>query len=224
MITKRQITDKVFSIESDSWIQVQLAFCRLQEFYEGESTQKVSVKRIEELMEQYAEDSDQGTYSWFTDWAGFNVPGTIVRKFFKKASNLSKNERELKKLLTPLLKGREEFYIIGVKKGDMAAYEHEIAHGLYLTDKRYKREVKRFVSKLPKDLKKKMIKGLIDLGYKSTDREILMDEVHAFGGTGSFWELNGHLSLTAKEFSKLLDMQLFVMKQVSPLMKKAKLY
>jgi fructose-1-phosphate kinase PfkB-like protein len=73
--------------------------------------------------------------------------------------------------------------------------DHEIAHGLYFTNKTYKLRMDTLFNGIPNKVKEKIFKKLIKMGYVD-DKKILIDESQAFLSTGLY---NG---LDTKEIKK----------------------
>ena len=117
---------------------------RIQEFYESSIDGiRGAYFDIEEFMDAYAEE--HGTFSYFEDWIGFNLDNRSIRRFFKMfpTRRLTKKEKAFKKLITPLLKSRRKFSIIATYEKTTKPYttfEHELAHGLYYLEVKYKRK------------------------------------------------------------------------------------
>jgi hypothetical protein len=63
--------------------------------------------------------------------------------------------------------------------------DHEIAHGLYFTNKKYKRSCDILVSEIKKKDYNSIRKALIKMGY-TDDRKIIDDEIQAFFSTGLY--------------------------------------
>jgi hypothetical protein len=78
---------------------------------------------------------------------------------------------------------------------DLKTMDHEIAHGLYFTNKTYKLRMNTLFYGIPDKIKEKIFKKLIKMGY-ADDKKILIDEAQAFLSTGLY---NG---LDTKEIKK----------------------
>jgi fructose-1-phosphate kinase PfkB-like protein len=90
---------------------------------------------------------------------------------------------------------RTDWYLIGASSKDLKTMDHEIAHGLYFTNKTYKLRMDTLFNGIPNKVKEKIFKKLIKMGYVD-DKKILIDESQAFLSTGLY---NG---LDTKEIKK----------------------
>ncbi len=172
-IKKLQITGKIFLLVFENQFDITSTFLRFQEFYESPKF-RGKVFTLEEFKKWYT--SLKGTFSYYTDWNGFNIPAHILQPFYNGDFNpLSEKE---KKLLELFKKEKGKFYIIGVHRNikDISKLlNHEVAHGLFYTDEKYHKKVLEIISKFDvEDIKNELrSKG----GYSE---EVLVDEVHAY--------------------------------------------
>lgn len=152
-------------------------FMRPQEFYESPFANiRGQYFTHEQFMDEYARTKNW-RMSYYSDWAGFNIPGHILEDFyFKYQFHMSEKEKWLFKQLP--LHGRKKFYVIGTgANGDGTALRHEIAHGLYYLDPEYKSAVDKRVKKIPKVIVEKIDTWLAATGYDST---VFTDELQAY--------------------------------------------
>ena len=78
--------------------------------------------------------------------------------------------------------------------------DHEIAHGLYFTNKDYKKKVNKLIDDIKPTHYDKLKKKLIKMGYVN-DKKIIDDEIQAFMSTGLYNGLNTkELKVYEKEF------------------------
>jgi hypothetical protein len=90
---------------------------------------------------------------------------------------------------------RTDWYLIGASSKDLKTLDHEIAHGLYFTNKDYKRDVNKLIKGIKPTHYDKLKKKLMKMGYVN-DKKIIDDEIQAFMSTGLY---NG---LDTKELKK----------------------
>ena len=172
-IKKLQITDKIFLVAFKDQFDITSTFLRFQEFYESPKFQG-KVFTLEEFKKWYT--SLKGSFSYYTDWNGFNIPSYILQPFYDGEFNpLSEKE---KKFLELFKKEKGKFYVIGVHKDikDISKLlNHEVAHGLFYTDEEYHKKILDIISKFDvEDIKNELrAKG----GYSE---DVLTDEVHAY--------------------------------------------
>ena len=128
---------------------------------------------LEQYMDWYV--AENGAFTYFQDWSGFNVPSTAFQPFYEgKFDPLTRKEERLLGLFGNL-QGR--FYVIGIfdggKKGTLT---HELAHALFFIDDDYRQAVREAMrgydtSALERQLAKE--------GYA---RHVIPDEVQAYIG------------------------------------------
>jgi hypothetical protein len=95
---------------------------------------------------------------------------------------------------------RCDWYLIGASSKDKGTMNHEIAHGLYFTNKDYKKKVNELIGNIKPTHYDKLKKKLIKMGYVD-DKKIIDDEIQAFMSTGLYNGLNTkELKVYEKEF------------------------
>ena len=146
------------------------AFIRIQEFYESPYP---TIRRKYFTVEQFAVlyTKTFKSFSYFTDWHGFNIPGKVVQQFAKVFKNdLTPQE---KKIIT--LKPQ---YIIGTWN-DIDT-PHELCHAKFGLNKKYRKlvqkSVKWFIQEYPVEANT-FKKLLLDVGYSKL---LLVDELNAY--------------------------------------------
>lgn len=109
---------------------------------------------------------------------GVNFPDTVIRPFIDGDFDpLTQGEKEI----VDCLRGRRgSYYLIGTFESASSAMEHEICHGLYYTDAKYKAEVTKVLATLPAKIRKKAFSVL----SQSYHADVLTDELHAYMATG----------------------------------------
>lgn len=177
-IEKKTITDKIFLLIFDNQLDITSTFLRFQEFYESpEFSGKIFT--LEEYQKWYT--AEKGSFSYYEDWNGFNIPSHILKPFYEgKFDPLSEKEKQLLALFE---NQQGSFYIIGTHKGAKnieALLRHEIAHGLYYSNIEYREKIKNALvgydtEKVKDNLRSKS-------GY---NEDVLDDEVHAYIIDGS---------------------------------------
>ena len=159
-------------------------FMRMQEFYESPfKSIRGKFFTHEQYMDIYANNQKSKTFTYYTDWSGFNVPGSHVREFRDlfdlKKDDLTKRE---KKLLEAIGRNIDEndFYVIGAVEGNTKTLDHETCHALYYMHPEFKSMSNHLIDDkdvLPQNLKGMFIKALIKHGY---DDSVAYDEVNAY--------------------------------------------
>lgn len=199
----KQIFPKIFCVTVDDDYDRAMLFCRYQEFYES-PIKKFRGKYFSwaEYMRHYKDHWKKDTFTYPIDWSGYNIPSTVVEKgvnaFYKETEyDVIMNDIYYFCENYPLRLGdsRGTWYLIGASSKDLKTMNHEIAHGLYFTNKNYRSAMSYQFSLIPEETKEKIFKKLIKMGYVD-DKNILVDEAQAFLSTGLY---NG---LEIKEIKK----------------------
>ena len=181
-------------------------FMRIQEYYESPNPKfRGHYFTKDEYAQWYAEL--RGSFSYYEDWGGFNVPGNIVRDFHEgKFDPLSAREKHLLETLLSYENSlfNKPFYLIGTC-GRAVDVAHEVAHGLWYLSKDYKNRMMKQLDLLPAAFKKRFFKSLGEGGYC---QEVLLDELQAYIITDErgYWFSEHSLDLQpfAKTVSKML--------------------
>jgi hypothetical protein len=170
-----------------------MLFCRYQEYYESPFSEiRGKFFTLEEYMRVYTQNNNKNYFSYPDDWSGFNVPSSILteanRLFQDNPSpydsamtniiNYCEKEASRRNNYQPHL-----WYLVGVDKLTSTTMEHEIAHGLYYTNLKYKVEMDYITSDMLLKDQISLRKELIKSGY-ANDKSILYDEIQAFMSTG----------------------------------------
>lgn len=118
---------------------------------------------------------DKGSFSYYTDWGGYNMPSRVFAKFQDGSFDpLTFGE----KAVLEAVKGMEEpFYVIATSKESDLTLRHEVAHAFYSTYPDYNEEVLKVLSSLPEETNDILKAGIKLAGYND---EVLHDELHAY--------------------------------------------
>jgi hypothetical protein len=162
-------------------------FVRLQEFYESPFKDiRGNHFTLKEFKAIYSKDKD-GVFTYYDDWAGFNVPGHVVVEFFKRFHDLSTREQALKKALSKALASPDKFYLIGIpSRKSKSIMEHEAAHALFYTNPEYKRLMLKHGKKLSSKVRQQVFTKLRKMGYSGIVR---FDELQAYMSTSRVADL-----------------------------------
>lgn len=195
----------IFLLEFEDRHELAMTFLRVQEFYESHSDKFMKKKfSFNEYKEWYKSQSVDGEFTYSSFWGGFNVPSRVIENcyslhderldadnFFLKINSICKNISELK--------GYDEYYLIGTRKGDLKALPHEIAHGLYTTNKEYRNLMNKGLQELDSSLLNKLKEIIENIGY---GEDTLLDEAHAYLATGLVREMKREEYYLASEYFK----------------------
>jgi hypothetical protein len=162
----------------ESQYELTSTFARIQEFYESPNPQiKNNYFTLENLMDAYAKQHGNWTYN--SDWNGFNIPDSYIRKFFSLFHDLSTREKQMHDMLIKYIESNVHFYLIGVHSEE-SEIEHELAHALYYINPFYTYRMNTFTQEWKKSTQFK--ENLIKDGYC---QEVLDDEVQAYLATST---------------------------------------
>lgn len=169
-INKTKLADGIYLVRFETQYQLAATFLRVQEHYES-SRFSGRVFSLEQFMDWYA--ARFGNFSYYEDWAGFNVPSTALKPFYEgKFDPLLEKEKRLLRLFRHQ---RESFYIIAVaKKAAKHDVLHELAHALFFSDATYRNAVRAALHGYDTSAIKRK---LTQWGYA---RHVMEDEVHAY--------------------------------------------
>lgn len=172
-IKKVNITQNIVLLIFEDQKSITSTFIRFQEYYESPKF-KNKIFSLDDYKKWYIKQ--KGSFSYYTDWNGFNIPSHILKPFKKGLFNpLSQKEKHL---LNMFKDRNDDFYIIGIHKEKDTSKDvlkHEIAHGLYYTDQKYQDKIK----KILQEFNTKPVKEELQESY-GYHEDVLNDEVHAY--------------------------------------------
>jgi hypothetical protein len=190
--TVQEIIPKVFCVFVEDSYQRSMLFCRYQEFYESPFKEiRNKFFTWEDYMMIYKTKNKRELFTYPTDWSGYNIPSKVISKAL---STFDRDKGSYDEIMNSIWyycenyplkfdKPRTKWYLIGTNKKDIQTMNHEIAHGLYYTDKNYRKSCEKLLSRIKGKDYSFLKKSLIKMGYADDD-EILDDEIQAFMSTG----------------------------------------
>lgn len=200
----KEIKPNIYCVLVDNNYDRAMLFCRYQEFYES------PYKRFRgkpftwmEYMRFYKDVWKKKTFTYPEDWSGYNIPSNIIQQ----AHHIFCKDTEYDLIMNDIYwycsvdsteknNGTKcDWYLIGASSKDLRTLDHEIAHGLYFTNKDYRKDTKKLIKDIKSTHYDKLEKKLIKMGYVN-DKKIIDDEIQAFMSTGLY---NG---LDTKELKK----------------------
>lgn len=195
-----EILPKIFAVYVKNDYDRAMLFCRYQEFYES-PFKEIRGKHfsLEYYMWIYTKQRKNEVFTYPSDWSGYNIPSGVIKKaldIFYYQNTPSPYDTIMKDIYFrcenhPLKSDnpRSKWYLLGADIYKSQTMEHEIAHGLYYTNKKYKKFVQELISIIkPRDYSF-LCKNLIKMGY-ANDKKILDDEIQAFLSTGLLKSFN----------------------------------
>jgi predicted nucleic-acid-binding Zn-ribbon protein len=190
----KEIKPKIFAVSIKNHYQRTMLFCRYQEFYESPYNEiRGKFFSWEKFMMVYKTKRKENTFTYPIDWAGFNIPSEIIEKAIRE---FNKDKGPYDEIMNniwfhcenyPLRfdQSRTKWYLIGADTFNSSTMNHEIAHGLYYTNKQYKKICDSLIKDIKPNHYEKLRKKLISIGYVNT-KKIIDDEIQAFMSTGLY--------------------------------------
>ena len=138
-ITKHKVADGIYLLRFETQYELTSTFLRVQEHYELPQFHG-RIFTLEQYMDWYV--AENGAFTYFQDWSGFNVPSTAFQPFYEgKFDPLTDARRSGCSALFRNLQGR--FYVIGIfDGGKKETLTHELAHALFFIDDDYRQAVR----------------------------------------------------------------------------------
>lgn len=210
----RKLRDHVYLLTFEKQYDLNMHFLRAQEYYESANDEfRGKPFSLWEYIRWYAVDRDgsKGTFTYTTDWSGFNIPSTVLEKLYfgdvlaKINEPLTPYDKTMIDICTQLrsMEGDAKYYLAGAtEKG--SALDHEMAHALWFVEPEYRREQEANLAhmdkKYGKDARKLIRDALIKEGYCD---DVVDDESQAYLSTGLGGLLESNLSTIGLEGRKL---------------------
>ena len=201
----------------DDSYDLAMHFLRVQEYYESPNPKfKSNIFSIIDYMEWYSKEfSKDKSFTYAADWSGFNVPSHVLKAVYEteahKIPDINKYDRIMYSICNHLFHkyGTKDFYLIGAQSDDEETIKHEIAHGFWFTNPKYRIDMENLVSDLDPYAKHAMIEWLLDNNYC---QDVLNDETQAYLATGltdsmkkEFKKEGVDIKVVRKPFIKLFD-------------------
>lgn len=189
----KEILPKIFALSIKDRYQRAMLFCRYQEFYESPYNE-IRGKEFswEKFMLLYKQKNREQIFTYPKDWSGFNIPSKIIEKGLSAFSfrTWGPYDRIMSDIWYhcenyPLRseKPRTKWYLIGADNFKSNTMDHEIAHGLFYTNPKYKSNCLELIKEIKSPQYNKMKKTLVSMGYHN-DEKIINDEIQAYMSTG----------------------------------------
>lgn len=190
----KEVAPRIYCAIIDDDYDRAMLFCRYQEYYES-PYKKFRGKKFTwmEYMRFYKDAWKKKVFTYPEDWSGYNIPSNIldggVDAFYKETEyDVVMNDIYYYCAIDSQNKNegtRCDWYLIGASSRDVKTMDHEIAHGLYFTNKVYKKMVDTLIKNIKPTHYDTLKKKLIKMGYVN-DKKIIDDEIQAFMSTGLY--------------------------------------
>ena len=207
----KEVKPFIYCVEIDDDYDRAMLFCRYQEFYES-PYKKFRGKPFTwmEYMRFYKDAWKKRVFTYPDDWAGYNIPCNILQQ----AHHIFCKDTEYDTIMNDIYwycatdsknknnGTRHDWYLIGANSKDKGTTNHEIAHGLYFTNREYKKNVTYLIKNIKPPHYTKLKKILMKMGYVG-DKKIIDDEIQAFMSTGLYNGLDTkELKIYQNDFKK----------------------
>lgn len=180
----KEIKPRIFLLDFKNKFDCNMLFLRYQEFYESPKF-KGKAFSIIEFMRWYTKAKNINSFTYVDDWSGFNIPGEVIKKCLNSGF-IDHNfyDTEMSNIYNQILSKYSDgkFYLIGCFNSDTFTIKHEIAHGFYYLIPEYKKEAKKLVRSLNKDVKQSIYFYLKSIGYC---KSVYIDECQAYLSAGT---------------------------------------
>jgi len=191
----KEIYPKIFAVEVKDSYQRAMLFLRFQEYYESAFPEfRGKFFDIFEYMERYRTgdrgSSNPGLFTYPKDWSGYNVPGEMVQTCLEHVLDIRNGilptpydfiMRDILNQIKVHLNPNESYYLLGVDDLKSSITDHEVCHGLFHVDKKYKRGVLKLLEKVDSKIYNRLKNILLTMGYCE---EVIPDEIQAYLSTG----------------------------------------
>lgn len=182
MLSLKKVKKNIYCLNFDDPYDAAMYFLRYQEYYESIENKGKSLPLID-LMDVYSHKYGNGCFTYTNDWAGYNIPGYIIFEVNKKGiEDFNRYDAFMLSIAEAIkLKCNDDFYLIGTSTKEKSTYYHELAHGLFYTNKQYRDKMEALFHELPSNIQK-FIK--IELAKDQYHESVHVDEAQAYMATG----------------------------------------
>lgn len=213
-----EVRDRVFAVTIDDAYERAMTFLRVQEYYESPNPKfRGKNFNIWDFIEWYSREH-KGAFTYAYDWGGFNIPLPIAVECYRGKDKPKKSDgfvngvsnmpdswkskwdtvmRDITSEVHKMNKRDMNAYIIGAKDMEGSTFQHEVAHGLYYTNKEYKELMDEITLTIPTEYYLKFRKNLLDMGYTES---VIDDEIQAYLSWG--WDYAKFSKGVPKKFCK----------------------
>jgi hypothetical protein len=177
-----------------------MLFCRVQEFYESPNPKfRGKNFNIWDYIEWYSRQK-RGAFTYAFDWGGFNIPLEVAWNCYEGKNGVRIMPEGYKSpydnIMTDIIsdiqirmfdksKQRDlHAYIIGAADTKGWTFKHEVCHGLYYINKKYRELVDEVTQTIPLKDYIKFKQNLIKMGYTE---DVIDDEIQAYLNFGHDW-------------------------------------
>jgi len=171
-----------------------MLFSRYQEYYES-AIKSIKGKYVSfvNFMNTYRKENKHESFIYPEDWAGYNIPSESldisINLFYKENEyDVIMNDIYFHCAIDAQNKNngtRCKWYLISAESEESSLMKHEIAHGLYYTNKEYYNSCQELLNDMKPSVYESIKKKLIKMQY-GDDKVIIPDEIQAYLSTGLY--------------------------------------
>jgi hypothetical protein len=198
----KEVRDRVFAVIMEDDYARPMTFLRVQEYYESPNSEfRGKHFNIWDFIEWYSRNKKHA-FTYAFDWSGFNIPLPIAWECYEGREKNRRGEKyngvssmpdtwkskwdETMKDIVWEVQSRMfnknnkrdmNAYIIGARDTEGNTFQHEVAHGLYYTNKEYKESMDEITQTIAWQDYLKFEKNLLDMGYTAA---VIPDEIQAY--------------------------------------------
>jgi hypothetical protein len=183
----KEVKPRVFAVIIKDDYDRAMTFCRVQEYYESPSEKfRGQNYSIWDFIKDYSHIN--GSFSYPQDWGGFNIPLRVALACYENIEHETPYDKIMNDIIdnvkSMMLKKKDKAidraYIIGAERTNTSTFIHEVCHGLYFTDKKYKNQVDKITSAIPREYHETLTYNLLEMGYTES---VIDDEIQAYLST-----------------------------------------
>ncbi len=198
----QEATPRVFHLAFDDHNRMAATMLRFQEHYESPQFRGLVFSRG--CFKRWYRGLNNGRFTYFSDWAGFNIPSSVLTPFYTgQFPFLTPDEKRLLRQFRNLWRSGARFYIIATHIDNASALDHEIAHGLYYTNRDYRSAVDSLLAKIPHQFREQLYNWLNSTnGYHPS---VWDDELHAYLTTSNPIEIQNDFARLHVELNDVIQ-------------------
>lgn len=181
--TLTEVYGGIWRLHFDTIYDLSMHFLRYQENYESPNPRfRGRQFSVLDFMEWYSKAFGSGSFTYVSDWGGFNVPSEVLDRVLQgPIPDESRYDYAMRAVRDSCrMRSGPKFYLIGTF-GKGRALDHEIAHGKYYLDQEYRSAMNSAIGAMSKSAYRKLSRYLTKIGY---DESVMADEVQAYMATG----------------------------------------
>lgn len=181
-----RILPKIYAVEIKNQYDRGMLFCCFQEFYESPYDEiRGKYFTLTQFMKMYNEKRNDTLFRYTLDWVGYNIPSKVLSSALDRVEAYEYSEYmediyvDCRVDSDKCGHNPDDFYLIGIDDVNSELCDHEIAHGLYYTNKEYRKEIDQLIGQMSESKYEKLRKSMIKIGYQDK-MSIIDDEIQAY--------------------------------------------